>query len=108
MREYLAVASRPAERNGLGLKLADALANVRAFRGRTSLLAEDGKVADRLLVLLDDIECGGNQVHGANVVATTLVHGIDAVITINLDDFTRFARHVRLIGLATTGPPDVP
>ena len=47
MREYLAVATRPAERNGLGLKLADALANVRAFRGRTSLLAEDGKVADR-------------------------------------------------------------
>ena len=36
MREYLAVATRPAERNGLGLKLADALANVRAFRGRTS------------------------------------------------------------------------
>ncbi len=43
------------------------------------------------------------QVHDANVVATMLVHGIDAVITINLDDFTRFARHVRLIGLATTG-----
>lgn len=104
MREYLAVATRPAERNGLGLKLADALANVRAFRGRTSLLAEDGKVADRLLALLDDIECGGKQVHDANVVATMLVHGIDAVITINLDDFTRFARHVRLIGLATTGP----
>jgi len=98
------VATRPAERNGLGLKLADALANVRALRGRTSLLAEDGKVADRLLALLDDIECGGKQVHDANVVATMLVHGIDAVITINLDDFTRFARHVRLIGLAATGP----
>lgn len=52
---------RPAERNGLGLELADALANVRALRGRTSLLAEDGKVADRLLALLDDIECGGSR-----------------------------------------------
>jgi predicted nucleic acid-binding protein len=104
MREYLAVATRPAERNGLGLNLADALANVRALRGRTSLLAEDGKVADRLLALLDDIECGGTQVHDANVVATMLVHGIDAVVTINLDDFTRFARQVRLIGLGTTDP----
>ena len=93
------MATRPAERNGLGLKLADALANVRAFRGRTRLVAEDGKVADRLLALLDDIECGGKQVHDANVVATMLVHGIDAVVTINLNDFTRFSRQVRLIGL---------
>ena len=99
MREYLAVATRPAEKNGLGLKLADALANARALRGRTSLLAEDGKVADRLLALLDDIACGGKQIHDANVVATMLVHGIDAVITMNLDDFIRFGRHVRLIGL---------
>jgi len=104
MREYLAVATRPAERNGLGLKLADALANVRALRARTNLLAEDGKVADRLLALLDHIECGGSQVHDANVVATMLVHGIDAVVTINLDDFTRFARHVRIIGLDPAGP----
>ncbi len=100
MREYLAVATRPAEKNGLGLELADALANVRALRGRTSLLEEDGRVADRLLALLDDIACGGKQIHDANVVATMLVHGIETVVTINLDDFTRFGEHVRLVGLA--------
>ena len=99
MREYLAVATRPAERNGLGLALADALANVHAFRGRTSLLAEDGKVADRLLALLDDVACGGKQIHDANVVATMLAHGIDTIVTINTGDFARFGRHVSLIGL---------
>jgi predicted nucleic acid-binding protein len=104
MREYLAVATRPAERNGLGLNMADALANVRALRGRTSLLAEDGKVAERLLALLDDTVCGGMQVHDANIVATMLMHGIDAVVTINLDDFTRFAQHVKLIGLGAPDP----
>ncbi len=31
LREYLAVATRPADRNGLGLKLSDALGNVRAM-----------------------------------------------------------------------------
>jgi predicted nucleic acid-binding protein len=103
MREYLAVATRPAEQNGLGLTLADALANVRAFRARTSLLAEDGKVADRLLALLDDVACGGRQIHDANLVATMLVHGIDTIVTINLADFTRFERRVRLVGLETTG-----
>ena len=99
MREYLAVATRPAEKNGLGLALTDALANVRALRGRMSLLAEEGKVADRLLVVLDDIACAGKQVHDANVVATMLVHGIGTIVTINLDDFARFVQHVELIGL---------
>jgi predicted nucleic acid-binding protein len=99
MREYLSVATRPTVNNGLGLHLTDALANVRALRTRASLLAEDGKVADRLLILLEDTACGGKQVHDANIVATMLVHGIDAIITINLDDFMKFERYVRLIHL---------
>jgi predicted nucleic acid-binding protein len=99
MREYLAVATRPAEKNGLGLTPADALANVRAFRSRTTLLAEDGKVADRLLALLEDVACGGKQVHDANVVATMLVHGIGSIVTINTQDFTRFEQQVSLVGL---------
>ncbi len=106
MREYLAVATRPADKNGLGLALADALANVRAFRGRTTLLVEDGKVADRLLTLVEDIACGGKQIHDANVVATMLVHGIGTIVTINTGDFTRFGRHVRLVGLAALDTDD--
>jgi predicted nucleic acid-binding protein len=103
MREYLAVATRPAEKSGLGMRLADALSNAHAFRARTSLLAEDGKVADRLLTLLDGVACGGKQIHDANVVATMLVHGIDTIVTINVGDFTRFERLVRLVGLETVG-----
>jgi predicted nucleic acid-binding protein len=99
LREYLAVATRPAEKNGLGLSLPDALGNVRAIRERITLLAEDSKVADRLLGLLADIECRGKQVHDANLVATMLVHGIGTVVTMNLEDFTRFERHVSLIRL---------
>lgn len=104
LREYLAVATRSVQKNGLGLSLADALSNVRAFRGRTRLLAEDSKVADRLLTLLDDVAGGGKQVHDANVVATMLVHGIDTVVTANLGDFARFTRQVRLIGLGSVPP----
>jgi predicted nucleic acid-binding protein len=100
MREYLAVATRPADKNGLGLTQAAAVANVRVLRARTSLLAEDSRVADRLLELMDEIPCGGKQVHDANVVATMLVHGIDPLITINLADFSRFEHHITLIPLA--------
>ena len=101
MREYLAVATRPADKNGLGLEQADALANVRAFRTRTSLLSEDSKVTDCLPGLLDETRCAGKQVHDANVVATMLVHGIDSLITMNPADFARFERHIRVIPLAS-------
>jgi predicted nucleic acid-binding protein len=99
LREYLTVATRPAEKNGLGLNLPDALGNVHAIRERTTLLAEDGKVADRLPSLLADVECRGKQVHDANVIATMLVHGVRAVVTMNLGDFARFEGHVSLIRL---------
>jgi predicted nucleic acid-binding protein len=97
LREYLSVASRPAEQNGLGLNLPDALGNVRAFRGRTTLLAEDSAVADRLVGLLADVECRGKRVHDANLVATMLVHGVGTVVTMNLGDFARFEGYVSLI-----------
>jgi predicted nucleic acid-binding protein len=99
LREYLAVATRPAGKNGLGLKSPEAVGNVRAIRERTTLLEEDAEVADRLLGLLADVECGGRQVHDANLVATMLVHGVGAVVTMNLEDFARFDRHVSLIAL---------
>jgi predicted nucleic acid-binding protein len=99
LREYLAVATRPVEKNGLGLKLPDALGNVRAIRERTTLLTEDSKVTDRLLGLLADVDCRGKQVHDANLVATMLVHGIGTIVTMNLGDFARFERHVSLVGL---------
>jgi predicted nucleic acid-binding protein len=99
MREYLSVATRPTGSNGLGLKQADALANARAFRTRTTLLTEDSGVADRLLDLLDEIACGGKQVHDANIVATMLVHGIERLITINVADFTRFEDRITVMPL---------
>lgn len=99
LREYLAVATRPVENNGLGLKPADAVSNVRAIRERTTFLAEDARVADRLQGLLADVECGGKQVHDANVIATMLAHGVGTVITMNVQDFVRFERYVSLIRL---------
>jgi len=99
LREYLAVATRPVDHNGLGMTQPDAIANVRALRARLNLLSEDVKVSGRLLELLDTIECRGKQVHDANVVATMLVHGIDTVVTLNVDDFARFGHPVRVVGL---------
>jgi predicted nucleic acid-binding protein len=56
----------------------------------------DEKVSERLLALLDDVSCAGKQVHDANIVATMLVHGVDTLVTINTDDFTRFEKLLRI------------
>ncbi|MGH3504743.1 MAG: type II toxin-antitoxin system VapC family toxin [Nocardioidaceae bacterium] len=90
LREYLSVATRPVEHNGLGLAQADAVANVRALSDRVHLLVENDKVHARLLALLEETDCGGKQVHDANIAATMLTHGITALATLNTDDFTRF------------------
>ena len=99
LREYLAVATRPAEHKGLGLRPADAVSNVRAIQERTAFLAEDARVADRLQGLLADVECRGKQVHDANVIATMLAHGVGTVVTMNVEDFARFERYVSLVKL---------
>lgn len=99
LREYLAAATRPVTGNGLGLGRPDAIANVRTLRTRLHLMAEDAKVGERLLSLLDAVECTGKQVHDANVVATMLVHGVDTVVTGNVEDFTRFGDRVRVLDL---------
>jgi len=99
LREYLSVATRPADRNGLGLKMADAVGNVRAIRERAAYLAEDAKVTDHLQRLLTDVACGGKQVHDANVVATMLAHGVSTVVTMNAADFERFEQYVSLVSL---------
>lgn len=99
LREYLVVCTRPASANGLGLTQAEALGNVRALRGHLRLLDESEKVFDALVNLLDAVPCVGKQVHDANLVATASSHGVGAITTQNVSDFTRFRNYVQLIPL---------
>ena len=45
------------------------------------------------------VNCSGKQVHDANVVATMLTHGIETVVTINVDDFARYDDHIVVVPL---------
>lgn len=54
---------------------------------------------ERLLALLDVVDCTGKHVHDANVVATMLVHGIGAVVTRHVDDFARYVDLVQVLDL---------
>ncbi len=99
MREYLVVATRPAELNGLGIGTPEALANVNAIRARMRFLNENRAVFARLRALLNDVDCSGKNVHDANVVATALSHGVQRILTSNIQDFARFISVVELLEL---------
>jgi len=89
-REYLVVATRPPDRNGLGLAPHDALANLKRFRQCLSLLEETDAVAIRLADLVAKYDLKGKRIHDANIVATMLENGLRRIRTENVGDFERF------------------
>jgi predicted nucleic acid-binding protein len=99
LREYLVVATRGLELNGLGLSIADALANRDRLEARMRFLEETHVVAVRLRHLVQSSACTGKQIHDANVVATALAHGVERILTENVDDFAQFADLVEIVAL---------
>ena len=90
VREYLVVATRPIEGNGLGLSVLDAEANVNEFLRRLELYDETEEVSRRLRQLAITHSLRGKRLHDANIVATMSVHGISKLITQNGGDFSPF------------------
>ena len=90
LRECLVVSTRPVEANGLGLTLAAAVGNNRAFAERATVLEETRGVANRLPRVAEAAGCRGKQLHDANVAATMLEHGVTRVVSANPKDLTRF------------------
>ncbi len=98
-REYLVVATRPTDVNGLGLSVETALANVTELRHRIRLLDERVAVFEHLNRLLREVGCRGKQIHDANLVATALVHDVSRILTGNVSDFRRFGAYIEILDL---------
>jgi predicted nucleic acid-binding protein len=92
VREYLAVATRATDVNGLGLVLEDALSNVEVFRRFVRLVPEEKPILRAFLALLNDVRCVGKTIHDAFVVATMQTHGIRTILTNNTEHFRRFTQ----------------
>ena len=89
-REYLVVATRPVEGNGLGLSTRDACENVRHFRSLIEVLPEDHATSDRLITLCQRHRLVGNRIHDANLVAVMIENGLRQLKTFNPSDFSVF------------------
>lgn len=90
LREYLVVATRPREANGLGLRTEDAVANVNALLRHLHLYEENEDVSRRLRRFAVDYGLRGPRLHDANIAATMSAHGIRFVVTQNGADFAPF------------------
>jgi predicted nucleic acid-binding protein len=87
VREYLVVATRPSQVNGLALTMADARRNIEAVLQRTRLLDENDAVLRRLLALLGKSRIMGKRVHDAGIVATAEAHRVRKLVTDNAAHF---------------------
>ena len=90
LREYLVVATRPVDVNGLGLSTEVAVANVNEFLDGFNMCDETVEVSSRLRQLALTHNLSGKRLHDANIVATMEVHGIRALVTENAGDFAPF------------------
>ena len=99
-REYLVVATRPIDVNGLGLSIEQTLANIAELRRRVRLLDERVAVFEHLSKLVQEVGCRGKRIHDANLVATALVHDVGRIVTGNAGDFRRFGAYVEILDLA--------
>jgi len=90
LREYLVVATRPVDVNGLGLSSHSALRNVHVFTNPPFTFCEESEaVSIKLRELAEIKDLTGRRLHDANIAATMLVHGITTIVTQNASDFTQ-------------------
>src|SRR5215475_1107670 len=101
LAEFWNASTRPLDRNGFGLSVAetDRLASV--IEQSFEFLPDSRETHERWRALLVAHNVQGVQVHDARLAASMYVHGVRQLLTMNVRDFRRFD------GLSVTHPADV-
>lgn len=89
-REYLVVATRPIENNGLGLRPKKATENIQSFRQCLQILDENDPSTQRLESLVIKHRLKGKRIHDANIVSIMIENGLRRIFTVNPNDFKAF------------------
>jgi predicted nucleic acid-binding protein len=88
--EFWAVATRPIAANGFGWNLEQTRSEVDRILSIYELLPDSPAIFATWLELVTTYKVSGKQVHDARLAATTKVHDIENLLTLNVDDFKRF------------------
>jgi predicted nucleic acid-binding protein len=89
--EFWSVATRPVERNGLGMTAAQALTELARLETLFIVLPDTPAIYEewRLLVVAHGVT--GVNVHDTRLVAAMRVHGVTDLLTFDQDHFNRYA-----------------
>jgi predicted nucleic acid-binding protein len=90
--EFWNVVTRPLERNGFGLSVEQAQAELQQIESFFTVVGETWEVYEEWKRIVAFYRVSGVQVHDARLVAAMSVHGIDKILTFDAGDFTRFTR----------------
>jgi predicted nucleic acid-binding protein len=88
--EFWNASTRPIERNGFGLSVAETDRLARVIERDFEFLPDSREVHDRWRSLLVAHNIQGVQVHDARLAASMYVHAVGQILTINIRDFRRF------------------
>lgn len=88
--EFWNVATRPVGSNGLGFSIQAALAEVERIEGLLTLLPDTPAVYAEWRRIIVDNGVSGVKVHDARLVATMKTHGVQRLLTFDVEDFARY------------------
>lgn len=88
--EFWAVATRPLDKNGLGLTVEEAAGETRELRRIFKLRPDSPAIFTEWEQLVAKYQVMGKQVHDTRLVAVMKAHGLSHILTFNIDDFKRF------------------
>lgn len=98
--EFWNVATRPVEKNGLGLAPDDTDRLIRLVERLFPPLPDSPAVYPEWRRLVVSFGVSGVQVHDARLVAAMMVHGVTHILTFNAPDFDRYTP----AGIVAVGP----
>jgi predicted nucleic acid-binding protein len=95
--EYFVVATRPAERNGLGLEPAEAMHDISDHQELFRFLRDERTVFETWKELVTSYTVRGKVAHDARLVAAMLRHDIKYLLTFNDGDFRRYVDRITVL-----------
>jgi predicted nucleic acid-binding protein len=94
--EFWNVCTRPSERNGFGLSIAETAQSFQFVESIMKLLPDNQQVYSIWRRMVVEHNVRGVQVHDAHLAATMQAHGVDRILTLNRPDFLRY-EHVQAV-----------
>ena len=89
--EFWNVATRPKDKNGLGLTIPAVVSEVEKIENLLILLPDTPAVYAQWKRIVLDHNVSGVQVHDARLVATMKAHGVTGLLTFDVGDFSRYS-----------------